>query len=120
MNVENYRQRLLAEERRLSDRIERARADVREPGDGAARDAGDDGSLDELRDEQLTEAGSDRAVLVEVRDALKRIANGTFGTCVVDGGLIEAERLEAMPWTPNCLRHQQLLESAESQRRPTM
>jgi hypothetical protein len=41
MNVENYRQRLLAEERRLSDRIERARADVREPGDGAARDAGD-------------------------------------------------------------------------------
>jgi RNA polymerase-binding transcription factor DksA len=59
-------------------------------------------------------------VLVEVRDALKRIANGTFGTCVVDGGLIEAERLEAMPWTPNCLRHQQALESAESQRRPTM
>jgi RNA polymerase-binding transcription factor DksA len=120
MNVERYRQRLLAEEQRLSDRVERALADVRAPGDGAAHDSGDDSVIDELKDDQLTAAGRERAGLGEVRDALNRIVNGTFGTCVVDGGPIEAERLEALPWTPYCLRHQQSRESTQPQRRPTL
>src|SRR5437588_490287 len=107
MNVEKYRQRLLVEERELSGRIERSRSNLREPGDGAARDSGDDSSTDELRDEQFAEADNDRIVLNQIRDALTRLAEGTFGTCIVDGGPIEAERLEAMPWTPYCLRHQQ-------------
>jgi len=120
MNVEQYRQRLLAEEQRLSDRIERARSDIREAGDGAAHDSGDDSSIDELKEAELAEADTDRTVLGEVRDALQRIADGTFGTCVVDGGPIEADRLEAVPWTPYCLKHQQSRERTQPQRIPTM
>ena len=56
MNRKEYRQRLLAEEQRLADRVERALAGVRESGDGAAHDVGDDSSTDELRDEQFAEA----------------------------------------------------------------
>jgi DnaK suppressor protein len=119
MNLEKYRQRLLEEEQRLSDRIKRALSDVREHDDGAAHDSGDDSSIDERKDEELTSADTDRVVLTEVRDALARIADGTFGTCVVDGGPIEAARLEAMPWTPYCLTHQESREN-QSQRRPTM
>jgi DnaK suppressor protein len=120
MNVEKYRRRLLDQEQELSDRIERAMSNVREAGDGAVHDSADDSSTDELRDEQSAEADTDRMVLQQVRDALTRIANGTFGTCVVDGGPIEADRLEAIPWTPYCLKHQQSLERAQSQRTPTM
>jgi RNA polymerase-binding transcription factor DksA len=93
---------------------------VREPGDGAAHDVGDESSTDELKAEQFAEADADRIVLHQVRDALKRIDNGTFGTCEVDGEPIEAERLEAMPWAPYCLGHQQIREGTGPPRTPTL
>jgi len=55
-------------------------------------------------------AETDSAILAQVRAALKRIDAGTFGKCVVDGSPIEEKRLQAVPWTPYCLKHQQELE----------
>ena len=37
--------------------------------------------------------------------ALARIELGEYGSCEVCGGGIEAERLEAIPWTSFCSRH---------------
>jgi DnaK suppressor protein len=51
---------------------------------------------------------------------LKRIDDGTFGQCAVDGGPIEAKRLDAIPWAPYCLKHQTLLEAAARRRMPTL
>jgi len=70
--------------------------------------------------EQFTEAEHDVNVLQQVRAALRRIADGTFGTCIVDGGPIEEQRLEATPWTPYCLKHATRLEAATSVRMPTL
>jgi DnaK suppressor protein len=120
MNPDKYKQRLLAREQELSARVERAMAAVREPGDGGARDSSDESVNDEGKDEQFTEAEADRTVLGQVRDALKRIDEGTFGTCAVDGGPIEEARLEAVPWTPYCLKHQQLREADAPPRTPTL
>ena len=41
---------------------------------------------------------SERKVLVEIEDALKRIEEGTYGICEGTGKPIERERLEAIPW----------------------
>jgi DnaK suppressor protein len=120
MNPDKYRQRLLTEEKELSARVERAMAAVRDAGDGAVRDSSDESVSDESKDQQFTEAESDRTILGQVRDALKRIDDGTFGTCVVDGGPIEQARLEAVPWTPYCLKHQQMREAAAPPRTPTL
>src|SRR5437660_12251224 len=70
-----------------------------------ASDAGDVSMADEAASEAVSEAELDATVLQQVRDALRRIDEGTFGRCVVDGGPIEAKRLEAVPWTPYCLKH---------------
>ena len=120
MDPNQYRQRLLAEEKERSARVERAMAAVREAGDGAVRDSSDESVSDESKDERFTEAEADRTILGQVRDALKRIDDGTFGTCVVDGGPIEEARLEAVPWTPYCLKHQQKREAAAQARTPTL
>jgi DnaK suppressor protein len=119
LNIESYRQRLLAEEHSLLARIGRAEESARvvEPG---ARDWADEASDDEIQGEQLAEADTDTALLKQVQDALKRIDDGTFGKCVVDGGPIEEKRLEAEPWTPYCLKHQQKIEASESIRTPTL
>ena len=45
---------------------------------------------------------------------------GTFGTCVVDGGPIEEKRLDAVPWTRYCLKHEALLEASSGSKTPTL
>ena len=42
-------------------------------------------------------------VLHDIDAALKRIDNGTYGTCTTCGKEIGAERLEAMPWAALCI-----------------
>ena len=56
-------------------------------------DAGDAIVADEGESESFTEAELDAGVLRQVRDALERIEDGTFGRCVVDGEPIEPKRL---------------------------
>jgi DnaK suppressor protein len=120
MNADHYKRRLLAQEQELSVRVERAMASAREPGNESAHDIGDESVTDELKAEQFTEIEAARTTLNQVRSALKRIDDGTFGTCEVDGEPIEEKRLEAMPWTPYCLKHQQLREAAVPPRTPTL
>lgn len=43
--------------------------------------------------------------LVDVRDALAKIANGTYGICEISGAPIEMERLEANPAARTCVAH---------------
>jgi DnaK suppressor protein len=120
MNLDHYKRRLLAQEQELGARVERAMATAREPGNESAHDIGDESLSDELKAEQFTEIEAARAMLSQVRDALKRIDDGTFGVCEVDGEPIEEKRLDAMPWTPYCLKHQQLREAAGPPRTPTL
>lgn len=41
----------------------------------------------------------------QVRHALERIKDGTYGTCEISGQPIEEERLEANPAARTCLKH---------------
>jgi DnaK suppressor protein len=117
MNVQEYKQRLLDLERRLSTRAAHEREQAREQVVDSPRDTADDSVTDEGQSEDFTEAELDATVLQQVREALQRIENGTFGRCVVDGEPIEPKRLEAIPWTPYCVKHQNQLEAASSRPR---
>ncbi|MBV9405102.1 MAG: TraR/DksA C4-type zinc finger protein, partial [Acidobacteriaceae bacterium] len=46
-------------------------------------------------------------MLSQVRTALERIADGTYGTCLDCGQPIEPARLEAIPWAQYCRAHQE-------------
>jgi DnaK suppressor protein len=120
MNVQEFERRLLELETQLSARVERGRSAARAQVLDAPGDIGDASVADEGASEAFTESELDATVLQQVRDALRRIEEGTFGRCVVDGGPIEPKRLEAVPWTPYCLKHQQLLEAASRPRTPTL
>jgi DnaK suppressor protein len=49
-------------------------------------------------------------VLSEINAALKRIEDGTYGTCAKCGKQIPIERLEAYPWASLCIDDQRLAE----------
>ena len=114
VKIRHYKKRLLELEKTLSASIGRAIAGAREQNIDTAHDSGDSSVAEETASDEFTVAELDSTVLQQVRDALTRIERGTFGTCVVDGGPIETKRLDAVPWTPYCLQHQQLLEASAS------
>lgn len=107
MDINRFKQRLLVMERDLAARVDETASTPREAADGPRGDAGDESLDDERTDEQVGDASSEWTRLNEIRAALSRIEAGTFGLCEVDGGPIEEKRLEAIPWTRFCLRHQQ-------------
>ena len=43
-------------------------------------------------------AAADRKLIGEIDEALGRIADGTYGVCVMTGKPITKERLEELPW----------------------
>jgi len=63
----------------------------------------------ETQQEQSLEVNS-QALLTEVQDALKRIEDGTYGTCIVCGQPIPEKRLEAIPWAARCIKDEEQLE----------
>jgi len=54
------------------------------------------------------------AELADVERALKRLDDGSYGTCEACGAAIADERLEAMPATRFCVDHQQQAEAARA------
>jgi len=106
-------------EQQLLKRLERVGEHALEQNDDPVRDVGDEGVDNEGKEQQFRQADADSTTLGQVREALRRIENGTFGKCLADGKVIEEKRLLAIPWTPYCLKHEQLLEGPVSRRTPT-
>ncbi len=119
MDVEPYRRRLLDLATSLSNRTVSDAGRAREQTADSPVDAGDASAATESASEDFTEAELDATVLQQVRDALRRIDDGTYGRCLVDGGPIETKRLDAVPWAAYCIKHQRLLEAA-SRPKPTL
>ena len=119
MNTDTYKRRLLAEEAQLLSRMARAGADARDTANDV-RDLGDASTDDVRKEENFAAADAEWIRLGQVRDALQRIQGGTFGRCAVDGGPIDEERLNALPWTPVCSRHAHLGEASAPPRTPSL
>ncbi len=47
---------------------------------------------------------NDEGTLGLIEDALERIEAGTYGACVECGGRISKMRLNAIPYTPHCIK----------------
>jgi RNA polymerase-binding transcription factor DksA len=58
------------------------------------------------REKDLSILEQVEAELADVEHALRRLDDGTYGTCEVCGKAIPDERLEAMPATRLCVAHQ--------------
>ena len=70
------------------------------------------------REKDLSILEQVEAELADVEYALKRLDDGTYGTCEVDGKPIPEERLEAMPAARLCLEHQAEAEREAARTRP--
>lgn len=114
--LERTRDRLLAEDHRLREEVDRLGDDrveaARAPGDAsnAPTHAADRDAEGLSKDVELEKTL--RGELRDVRQALERVREGSYGVCQRCGKAIDRERLETLPHTPYCLKCEQSLESA--------
>jgi DnaK suppressor protein len=120
MDLDHYKALLLAKERELTAQRTRFGTEEQEPGDDAAEDAGDESVRDEEKAQVFALDEADANTLDDVRLALGRIADGSYGLCLEDDQPIEPARLEALPWARYCSRHQAELEAREDLRTPSL
>jgi len=79
---------------------------------GEVRDAGDDSVADLVSGLNLRQIAREAEEIGDIESALARIAQGTFGECVVCGNVIDPGRLAAYPTAKRCIACQTRHENA--------
>lgn len=106
MNTNKLKKQLQVKEQQLLADMARGAADSRESHGAEVQDRTDQVASSEMKEGLFQENNYDWNILIEVREALQRIENGTFGKCAACGQQIDADRLNAIPWTSYCLNDQ--------------
>ncbi len=115
IDVQNIKQRLEAKQKELQNGIASLTEAHPTPVDPIEISEGpqefEEAAIDftETQQEQSIEV-NEQALLTEVQSALKRIEDGTYGTCIVCGQPIPERRLEAIPWAARCIKDEEQLE----------
>jgi RNA polymerase-binding protein DksA len=109
VDIEHFKQRLLDERTRVQEAIDY----LHEQHPGSLEDEtqeipsdnhpGDVATYTLDREIDYTLEENEERVLAAIDGALERIENGTFGTCRTCGQPIAIERLEALPYTTQCI-----------------
>ncbi|MEX2133010.1 MAG: TraR/DksA C4-type zinc finger protein [Acidimicrobiia bacterium] len=105
LDLERVAMSLRERRKRLSDELARL---TEPPEQGAGIGFGKrvgDGTSEAV--ERISTTATARSIAASIREidiALERFENGGYGVCEVCGGLIPAERLEALPATSTCMK----------------
>lgn len=68
------------------------------------------------RDLAIRNVDRESTWLREVRAALQRTRDGSFGTCIECDGAISPKRLAALPWAPRCIQCQEAVDRDRQER----
>lgn len=99
-NVQKYERILRKRLQSLTERLEDIDDELDEPNDPDAEERATESEGDEVL-EQLANAGLQETA--QIRAALRRIDEGTYGTCVTCGEPIPVLRLDAVPHASKCI-----------------
>jgi len=118
MNIKKYKEKLEEEFRLLTKELKSlGQINPNNPNDWVAKgdketNANDDHSDPNDNADDLEELGERNAILSDleirfanVKNALQRIEDGTYGICKVSGEPIEEARLDANPAATTCMAH---------------
>jgi DnaK suppressor protein len=111
--IKRFEETLRRQEKQLEQSMISAVEQGREVAADSALDAADQAVQSYQKEMLFSQGTSGHEQLALVRVALKRLDAGTYGDCVHCGKTIGMKRLEALPWTPNCISCQEKIENGE-------
>lgn len=109
IDTAHFKERLLDEQRRVQEALnyihEENRGQLEDDREEIPSDnhPGDMATSTFDRELDATLEGNEERLLQAIDSALQRIESGTYGICQTCGQPIGAERLEALPWTTQCI-----------------
>jgi DnaK suppressor protein len=105
--LETYKNRLLERQQQLQATVSRTEHDGREADEEVANDVADKASNSYTKEFLFKKSNDDRFIMTLIAEALERMKEGSFGTCVHCGGEMQPKRLEAVPWARHCIECQE-------------
>ncbi len=112
-NVRQFEEKLREQqallERSMLTAVEQGRQTVAD----VTQDVADQAVSSYQKELLFTQGTSGHSQLSQIRLALERIDEGSYGECLQCGSTIGVKRLEAVPWTPYCIDCQEKIENGE-------
>ena len=109
-DLEKYRRLLLEKKNSLSNDLAKTRNAEEETIEESTQDIADKAVSSYTREFLYSLSDTDRNTLVRIDQALERIDDGTYGTCLNCSQAMAEKRLTAVPWAPHCIDCQELAE----------
>ncbi len=107
--LEYFKDKLVQKQLSLTNMVQRTEGYGREK-DQDTQDVADMAVESYTKEFNFGKSSGDRHILQLIREALDRIEDKSYGTCVNCENVIGPNRLEAVPWTRLCIQCQDLLE----------
>jgi DnaK suppressor protein len=108
--MKQYEAKLLERRNQLLNMVERTEDYGREADRDVSQDPADKASNSYTKELLFSQSTTERNMLKLIEEALVRINDGSYGECANCGEDIQPKRLDAIPWTPHCIRCQELVE----------
>ncbi len=108
-----FKDKLLQQQALLERAMHTAVREGRESSTDDLQDAADHAVQSYQKELLFLQGTHGHVQLTQVRAALDRVQDGSFGECQHCGNLIGIKRLEALPWTPYCIECQEKIETGQ-------
>jgi DnaK suppressor protein len=107
--LEYYKEKLVQKQLSLSNMVQRTEGYGREK-QPDIQDVADMAVESYTKEFIFGKSSGDRAILQQISEALNRIDDKSYGSCIHCENPIQPKRLDAVPWTRHCIQCQDLLE----------
>jgi DnaK suppressor protein len=111
--LEYYKKKLLTRRDELVKTITRTEEEGRQADDDPTVDLADKAANSYTKEFLFGQTSSDRNMLNQIDEALKRIRNNAFGQCASCQEEMQQKRLEAVPWAKHCISCQEKMEQGQ-------
>jgi DnaK suppressor protein len=105
--LEYYKKKLATRREELLKSIARTEEEGRTADDDPTVDLADKAANSYTKEFLFGQTNTDRSMLQLIDEALQRIKNNKFGTCVQCEEELQLKRLEAVPWARHCVTCQE-------------
>jgi DnaK suppressor protein len=108
--LEYYKKKLLTRRDELVKTITRTEEEGRQADDDPTVDLADKAANSYTKEFLFGQTSTDRNMLSQIDEALKRIRNEEYGQCLSCQEEMQTKRLEAVPWAKHCISCQEKME----------
>lgn len=109
------KKKLLNEKEEILKKLSEFRNEGKEIEPGVAQDVIDKAESSYAKEFLFELSDAERKLLIQIDNALKKIERDDFGICEMCQKEISIKRLNAVPWTPYCIKCQEKQEKKISQ-----